>query len=267
MDKFTIKRSVYEYKCANVLETEDHIVREFPLTIFINHKETVTIVCSPGNLQELGVGFLLSEGLIKDPSDILATELQEDDGFLNFVLDEKTTMPSGFLRRNIASCCGKGRAGLYFINDAKQVKPIDSDMLFDSRHIVKAMALLEERSDVFHCTGGVHNAALSDRSMENEPLLLMFEDIGRHNTIDKLIGAAFLKHIDLADKYIVFSGRITSEIVIKAARASISLIVSKAAPTDLAVDLAEELNIATIGFARKGRFKIYSHEEKVRATS
>lgn len=264
MGRLTKDRIIYKYSNADVQEMEDQIVREFPLTIFINHKEILTIVCSPGNLKELGVGFLLSEGLLHSPSDIKTIELQEEEGFLNFVLDENTTMPSGFLRRNIASCCGKGRAGLYFINDAKQVKTVDSDVIFCSTHILKAIALLEERSDVFNHTGGVHNAALSDRSLEAEPLILMFEDIGRHNTIDKLIGAAFLNQIDLADKYIVFSGRITSEIVIKAARANISLIASKSAPTDLAVDLAEELNIATIGFARKGKFNVYSHKERIR---
>ncbi|UWG96120.1 formate dehydrogenase accessory sulfurtransferase FdhD [Dehalobacter sp. DCM] len=263
MDKLTVKRPIVVYKDAAATEKDD-IVREFPLTIFINHKEILTIVCSPDHLAELGVGFLLSEGIVQNLSDIHAIELQEDEGFLNFVLDETAALPSGFLRRNIASCCGKGRAGLYFISDAKQVRAVPSDVQFRSEHILRAITLLEERSDVFRCTGGVHNAALSDINIENEPLVLMFEDIGRHNTIDKLIGAAFLRSVDVKEKYLVFSGRITSEIVIKAARANISLIVSKAAPTDLAVELAEELNLATIGFARKDRFNIYSHPEKIR---
>ena len=91
----------------------------------------------------------------------------------------------------------------------------------------------------------------------------MYEDIGRHNAVDKVLGYAFLNNISTSDKCLLISGRVASEILIKAARANIPLLLSRSAPTGLTIELAEEMNIAMVGFARGQRFSIYSHPEKV----
>ena len=251
-------RAIQKYFHGKKEQVEDYIAHEFPLTLFLNGREIVTIVCLPDNLLELGVGFLLSEGFIRNARDIMEMDCQEKEGLLHIKTDAEPPGVNGFLRRNIASCCGKGRAGLYFINDARQVRTLENNKSFRADVLLQHMELLENSSQSFQLTGGVHSAALADQKV-----LFVYEDIGRHNAVDKVLGAACLQKIDTTDKCLVFSGRISSEIVIKAARTGIQLILSKAAPTDLAIDLAVELNITLVGFARKNRMNIYSCSERV----
>ncbi|SHE93324.1 FdhD protein [Desulfofundulus australicus DSM 11792] len=164
------------------------IVSEMPLTIFLNDVELATLTCSPGACEELAVGFLLSEGLVQNPADIREITCREEDGLLWVQTDSPVPQMENFLRRHIASCCGKSRAALYFVNDAYQLKPVQSKHVFAAPHILRLMGLLEEKSATFHLTGGVHCAALAD----GRNLLVMFEDIGRHNAVDKVLGHAFL---------------------------------------------------------------------------
>lgn len=234
------------------------IVSEMPLTIFLNDVELATLICSPGACEELAVGFLLSEGLVQSPADIREITCCEE-GLLRVRTNSPVPLGETFLRRHIAGCCGKGRAALYFVNDAHQLKPVQSLHVFAAPHLLRLMGLLEEKSATFHLTGGVHCAALAD----GRNLLVMYEDIGRHNAVDKVLGHAFLRRIAPADKCLLLSGRISSEIITKAARSGIPLVVSRSAPTLLAVDLAEQLGIALVGFARGQRLNVYSHGENV----
>jgi len=252
-------REIIKYNHGVIEHAEDPVVQENPLTLFLNHVELATMVCSPGGYEELGVGFLLSEGLVQKPADILDISCREEDGLLWIETSSPVPQTSNFLRRHIASCCGKSRAGLYFINDARQLKPVESDAQFTAAHLLEIINLLEDKSSTFHLTGGVHSAALADSS----GMLCMYEDIGRHNAVDKVLGYAFRNNISTDDKCLLLSGRVASEILIKAARANIPLVLSRSAPTGLTIELADEMNIAVVGFARGQRFSIYSHPEKV----
>lgn len=261
MPKLSISqnREITVYNNGTVEHISDPVVQETPLTLFLNHVELATMICSPGGYKELGVGFLLTEGLVQKPSDILDISCREEEGLLWIETSSPVPQTSNFLRRHIASCCGKSRAGLYFINDARQLKPVQSNAQFTSAHLLNMINLLEDKSVTFHRTGGVHSAALADSS----DMLCMYEDIGRHNAVDKVLGHAFLNNINTDDKCLLLSGRIASEILIKVARANIPLVLSRSAPTGLTIELAEEMDIAVVGFARGQRFSIYSHEEKI----
>lgn len=252
-------REIIVYNNGKTEHKEDAVVQETPVTLFLNHMELATMVCSPGGYKELGVGFLLSEGLVQKPSDILEISCREEEGLLWIETSTPVPQTNNFLRRHIASCCGKSRAGLYFINDARQLKPNESDVRFEPEHLLKIINLLEDNSSTFHLTGGVHSAALAD----SRSLLCMYEDIGRHNAVDKVLGYAFLNEISFDDKCLLLSGRIASEILIKAAHANIPVVLSRSAPTGLTIELAEEFNITIVGFARGQRFSIYSHPERV----
>jgi len=239
-------REITVYRQEGVQLIEDFVVEETPLTLFLNHTELATMICSPGNYKELGVGFLFSEGLLQDPSEIQSISCREEDGLLWIETSKPIPQTGGFLRRHIASCCGKSRAGLYFINDARQLKPVQSQTQFKANHLLEMIKRLEELAVTFHLTGGVHSAALADHSH----ILSRYEDIGRHNAVDRILGHILLNSIRTDDKFLLLSGRIASEILIKATRANIPLIVSRSAPTGLTIDLAEEMNIAVVGFAR-----------------
>jgi len=253
-----VKKLIIRYSGQKKNEMMDDIVIEFPLTLFVNGEEIVTLVCTPNNLRELGIGFLTSEGFISSFSEIASFELEEE-GLLNIQLNKELTNTDTFLRRKITSCCGKGRAGLYFINDARQVKTVQSEVKVKLSECLNNMTIMEKRSKLFRLTGGVHSSALS----QGETVLFIYDDIGRHNAVDKVIGSAMIREIDTSDKCLILSGRISSEIVVKAARANIPVILSKAAPTNLAVDLADELNILLLGFARESRLNVYSCPERI----
>lgn len=235
------------------------VVDEIPLTVFLNNIELATLICSTGGYEELAVGFLLSEGLLQNPSDIKEITFNKEDGLLWVETNKPVPQTENFLRRQIASCCGKGRALLYFVNDARQLKPVHSTSRFKAPHLLHLIGLLEEKSATFRRTGGVHSAALAD----NSGLLVMYEDIGRHNAVDKVLGHAFLKGISTDDKCLLLSGRISSEILIKAVRRGVPLVVSRSAPTQLALELAGQFGVAVVGFARGEKLNIYSHTEKV----
>lgn len=253
------KREVTVYQGGNHAISEVAVVQEKPLTLFLNHIELATMICSPGGYEELGVGFLISEGMIEKRSDITSISCREEEGLLWIETSTPNTQVNGFLRRHMASCCGRGRAGLYFINDFRQLQTLESDSIFSAQQLLDFMSQLEDRSKNFRLTGGVHGAALASHS----GLMYMFEDIGRHNAVDKVFGKAFLEEINTHDKCLVLSGRIASEILIKAARNKVAFVLSRSAPTELTIELAEDLNITVVGFARGDRLSIYSHPEKV----
>jgi FdhD protein len=255
-----VPRKALTYDKGIVAENREvNVVTEKPLTVFLNHNELATLICSPGGLQELTVGFLLSEGILKEPSDIEDIRLREDDGLLWIETTQPVSQTDNFLRRHIASCCGKGRAGLYFINDARQLQKVKSDWRLPVKQIISLMAELEERAESFRITGGVHSAALADES----GIIVHYEDIGRHNAVDKVLGYAFLNDISPHNKCLLLSGRVASEILIKAARGNIPIILSRAAPTELTLELAEELDLCVVGFARGERLTVYTHLEKI----
>lgn len=254
----TVKLKRYNGPTSDI--SEDLVVREVPFTIFINDEELVTLVCTPDGLEELAAGFLCSEGILRRPGDLKEITLNTDDGYIWVETVSPVPATGNFLKRYITTCCGKGRASFYFVNDARDLKPLEVDDFKIKVESVTALAsLLEERAGLFRSTGGAHGAALCDSGK----IIAHYEDIGRHNAVDKILGHSYLNKIPLADKTIVISGRISSEILIKVARMGIPVIVSRSAPTDLAIEMAESLGVTVAGFARGSRVNIYTHPERV----
>jgi len=253
------ERGIVTYNQGKVKTKNDFIVDEIPLTVYVNDQELATLICSSGSFKELAIGFLINEGIVKKYSDIKDITFNEDDGLMWVETTAPVKQAETFLKRQIASCCGKGRACLYFVNDVTQMEPVKSTKQFAVTHLLYLIGRLEYGSDTYTKTHGVHSAAMGD----DTNLLCMFDDIGRHNAVDKVLGYALLNHLAPDDKCLLLSGRVSSEILIKAGHSGIPIVVSRAAPTSLAVDLADEFGIALVGFARGERMNIYSHPEKV----
>lgn len=253
------ERRIITYMGDGLIEETADVVNEIPLTIFLNDLELVTLVCSPTAYTELAVGFLMSDGLITSYAEIEQVKCREDKGLLWVYTRSKVHRTENFLRRNIASCCGKGRASLYFVNDAQCLQPVNSTATFHPKHLRELISIQEEKSSTFRKTGGVHSASLGDQ----KTFMALYEDIGRHNAVDKVLGYILINSITPQDKCLLLTGRISSEIIIKAAHAGIPVVVSRSAPTQLAMDLADQLGIALIGFVRGERLSVYSHPEKV----
>jgi len=252
-------RRILVYSDHQVVETEDPVVNEVPLTIMLNDSELATLLCSPYALEELVVGFLLSEGLVNGPDEVFSLQFRMEQGVAWVDTVNPVSRVDSFLRRNFASCCGKGRPALYFVNDRDQLKTVETDACFKAQHLLNLMAELDRQSENFHLTGGVHGAALAD----NNGIVVRYEDIGRHNALDRILGYVYLHSIYPTDKIVLLSGRIASEMLIKTVRMRVPVVVSRSAPTGLAVDLAEELSVTIVGFARGERMSIYSHPERI----
>ena len=255
----SVKREVLKFNKGAFREQEDDIASEFALTIIVNRIEFATIVCSPVHLEELVIGFLASEGVIRRTEEITAMNISVDRGFayveLSHPYDDSAKLHS---KRFVGSCCGKSRQ-FYLQSDVRTAKTIMSREQVSIHSCIALMRQLQASSAEFQLTGGVHNAALCSP----DQLLVSRMDIGRHNALDKLFGHALLSLMPMRGKLLAFSGRISSEVLLKAAKIGVGIVLSKSAPTDLALDLAEELGITAVGFIRDGSCNIYTHPERI----
>lgn len=235
---------------------QDEVIIEHPFTIFLNQEELVTILCTPDLLKELTVGFLFSENYIEGLDEIQNLEIGQVSKTINVSIKEKNRLLRDKYRgrRTITSACGKNTS-FYNIVDSKSSSKISKTMDIASINILHLMREFNSLSVLFKETGGVHSCALC--SIEN--ILFYAEDIGRHNALDKVLGSGHLEGIDFEDKIVLTTGRISSEMLIKAAKRKIPIIVSRSAPTSLAIDLAKELGITLIGFVRGDKMNIYNN--------
>ena len=238
----------------------DIAVEEVPLTIFLDGRELVTLLSSPKDLNYLAVGFLYSEGLVKNRKEIESLIFEKDKNIIR-VKTKKKKRPDSTrkIKKLIPSGCGTAAnisGNLFKIGEYKR---LDSNLTISSDEIIELMRKLQHRSRLYRSTGGVHSAALASR----EDILIFSEDIGRHNAVDKVLGQCILDDIPLDDKVTLTSGRVSSEIVLKVARANIPIIISRSAPTMLGAKLASHLGVTLIGFARGRRMNIYTHEKRV----
>jgi FdhD protein len=261
MEPVEVKRKIIRFGEGGPMVLEDTIVTEYTVTIKVNGEEFVTMVCSPSYIEEMAVGYLASEGIIRKYKDIEDFWIQEKEGFVHVKVSKLNPYSRDFHgKRYLTSCCGASRQGFVFVNDALTTKKVSgSTVIIRAEDCIRMMDEMQESAEVFHHTGGVHNAALC--CVEGTILTRM--DIGRHNALDKIYGHCLINNIPIHDKIIVFSGRISSEILLKVAKIGCSLVLSKSAPTELALKLAEQLGITTIGFIRNGSMNVYTHPERI----
>ncbi len=240
----------------------DEVATELPVRLVLNGKPLVTLLCTPTELKELAAGFLLSEGILRDKSSI--RKLEVSGGELA-VLIELTDMPADwekmFEKKTISSGCGKGISFTSYRTDldSRIESKGPSLSLSDIRNLLQAFRNI---SALYLETGGVHSAALSD----GKSILFFSEDVGRHNAVDKLIGKAFLQDVSVENKILLTSGRVTSEIMTKAGRNSFPILISRAAPSCMAISYAEDNGITLVGFARGERMNIYTWPDRIRMT-
>ena len=238
---------------------DDVVVTEFPLTIILNNQELVTLLCSPKNLDYLAVGFLSSEGLLKGKDDIKKIAVDDRRGVVR-VETETENKQAGELvfKRLITSGCGRGTS-FYSAADIGGGIKVESQTKISAVEVFELVSEFQHRSQIFKSTGGVHSAALCD----TKSILIFSEDIGRHNAIDKIFGECILKDISTDDRILVTSGRVSSEILLKASKKNIPLLISKSAPTDMGVKLANDLGVTLIGFVRGKRMNVYANDWRV----
>jgi FdhD protein len=236
---------------------EDFVTEEIPFTINLNGKETVTMLCSPADLKELAAGFLFTSGLVKNKNEIKNIHIDSQKWLCSIELNKKLDSDLVF-KRLYTSGCGKGTI-FYSLVDLMYKTKLISDLKIKAETIVKLMPDFYKKSQTFLKTGGTHASALAS----GEKIIIFKEDIGRHNAIDKVIGQALLENIDLKNTVLITSGRISSEVIFKARKAAIAIVISKSAPTNQAVKHARGMDITVVGFARGAGMNIYSAERRI----
>jgi FdhD protein len=239
---------------------QGEVAREYPLTVMLNDEQLATLLCSPDDMENLAVGFLYSEGLIRTKEEIKEISLDEPRGIVRVNTDTADAIDRElFMKRVITTGCGRGISFYNFADlDQKQQK-VESDVKATPAQILDLMKAFQTRSEIYQKTHGVHAAALCDGS----GILLFKEDIGRHNAVDKIFGHCLMGDIPLADRIIMTTGRISSEILFKVARRNIPILVSRSTPTDLAVGLAGELGITLVGYVRGGHMNVYAEAGRI----
>lgn len=254
------------------------IIGETRWTMYINRAEVVTFMATPRNLHLLAIGFLASENLIQSLRDIgslrvnHAPELaywfipalgineervqavcQDGVGSIEVRLNHEFRIPE---RRILTSGCG---GGVTFDDISKEHAPLVSNKTVRAAKIFAMMHELNARATLYRESRGVHTSAL----FVDEKLISLQEDVGRHNTLDKIRGDCMLRGIDTRDGILVATGRISSEMITKAAKMQVPIVVSRTSPTLLALELARAWNITMIGYARGGTMQVYHGMERV----
>ena len=234
-------------------QVSSSVPKEMAFTIYINNQELVTILCTPFKLNCLVLGYLLAEGIIADMKDIASMRVCEDDALAdvklnqsNFILPQKRVLTSG---------CGGGLS----LNTNIGASKIKTDIRVAPKQILQLMRSMLESAKLYHLTGGIHTSALCD----DKDLMAVGEDIGRHNTLDKIMGECLLRKISTKNKILLTSGRVSSEMTRKAAKMQVPVIASLTSPTHLAVTLAQDLDITLAGYVRGTHFTVYSRPDRL----
>jgi len=254
LDRVPIVR-IYKKGKGKPESMNDAVAAEHALTIRLDEKELVTLLCSPEKLEYLAVGFLCSEDLIKAKEDLKQIVLDETEGVI-----EISTAEPGKAAKDSVSKRLIGSSGSRGISPASFDRlSVESSLTITPVEIFRIIEEFVHRSEIFEATGGVHSAALCD----TRHILVFSEDIGRHNAIDKVFGECMLKGTPTDGHILVTSGRVSSEIVNKVVKRNIPILISKSAPTNKGVELAADLGITLIGFVREGRMNLYTHTRRV----
>jgi FdhD protein len=231
--------------------TSSHLPGEMALTISVNRQELVTILCTPTKLNCLVLGFLYAEGIISGIGDVANMQVCEEESLADVTLsDAEYELPT---KRTLTPGCGGGAT--FKIQGQK----VDSDLVATPEEVLSLMKQLQEQMVLYRLSGGVHASALAD----TKNLLVVAEDIGRHNTLDKIQGECLLRGLRTRDRLLLSTGRISSEMLLKAAKMKVPVVVSRHSTTGAAVPLALDLGITLVGHARGSRLSVYSHPQRL----
>ena len=246
---------IYNFSKGILEAAETELVGEFPVALHVNGREIATLIASPHDLRFLVAGFLRMQGFVTSVHDFLALSVCNDFGAASVTI--RGELPER-LKPVLTSGCGTGISfNLPQVEHSNRAPGVHNP-----EYIFALMEELARKAEGYRSHGGMHSAGVGD-----DTLLLHAEDIGRHNTIDRIAGEALLKGISLAGKILVTSGRVSTELVAKASLLGIEVVASRTSPTDMAVKMADEAGITLVGYVKNDRFKVYTHPAGITVAS
>jgi len=243
----------YEFKKWASHDAETIV--ETPVSLTVNGEVWLTFMCTPVNLEAMSVGFLYNEGIIESMDEVEDVRVCEHGDNVDVWLNHSVEQPQSW--RRTSGCTG----GVTAVDALARVDVLfnGDQPKFPPEAIGRLVEMLFESQELYRETGGVHTSALSD----GERIVLVAEDIGRHNTLDKIAGLCLMNNIWPEARILITTGRISSEMLQKAARLSAPILISRTSPSSLSIEMAERYGITLIGYARTHRFNVYSNPQRV----
>lgn len=246
----------YEFKKWKPYDAETIV--ESPVSLTVNGEVWLTFMCTPVDLEAMSVGFLYNEGIISSMEEVEDVRVCEHGDNVDVWLNRSVEQPQSW--RRTSGCTGGvtavdalARVDVSFNGDRPRVPP---------EAIGQLVEMLFQSQDLYRETGGVHTSALSD----GEKIVLVAEDIGRHNTLDKIAGQCLMNNVWPETRILITTGRISSEMLQKAARMNVPILISRTSPSSLSIEMAERYGITLIGYARRHRFNVYTNLRRIKIT-
>ena len=251
-----IRYEKYEFKKWESLDAETIV--ETPVSLTVNGQVWLTFMCTPVELEAMAVGFLYNEGIIESMNEVEDVRVCEHGDNVDVWLNRSVEQPTSW--RRTSGCTG----GITAVDALARVDvSFEGDQpKFPPETIGHLVEQLFNSQSLYRETGGVHTSALSD----GEKIVVVAEDIGRHNTLDKIAGLCLMNQISPETRILITTGRISSEMLQKAARMNVPILISRTSPSSLSIEMAERYGITLIGYARRHRFNVYTNPQRVELT-
>jgi len=248
----------YQYKIDRWEKINSEVIIEKAVSLTVNGENWLTFMCTPIDLDAMAIGFLYNEGLINSHQEIASIHVCKNEENVDVWLYHDVKKPVAWYRTS--GCTGGVTSVENKIDLSNSIKPkLYNGALLTPKNITTLIGQLFHSQDVYKVSGGVHTSALSD----GDRLHVISEDIGRHNTLDKIAGRCLIEGLNLKRRILLTTGRISSEMLQKSARLGASTVVSRTSPSSLSIQLADLWGITLIGYTRRDRFRIYSHPERL----
>jgi len=245
-----------KYEQVNTEYTEiidAEIIVEMPVSLTVNGNVWLTFMCTPVDLEAMAIGFLFNEGMIKDLEEIASVHVCTSGDNIDVWLYKSLQKPEKW--RRTSGCSG----GITSVENQFVPTIPENGLAISAAKVNKMVGELFEAQVLYRASGGVHTSALSD----GDSIRIMAEDIGRHNTLDKIAGKFLLEKIELSRKIMITTGRISSEMLQKSARLGASIVISRTSPSSMSIEMADLWGITLIGYARRNRFNVYTHANRI----
>jgi len=250
------------WQAGELLTDDDAVVMETPVALVYNGVSHVVMMATPADLEDLALGFSLSEGILRDPGQLLDCELHERSNGLELAMTI-TGEPFAALKQRRRNLTGRTGCGLCGLESLEQALPppvkVTSDWCLSHRALQHSVDNLGQCQSLKRLTGGVHGAAWCSGNGEIE---LLREDVGRHNALDKLLGA-LQKTEHSTQGFALVTSRASYEMVAKAASCNVPILAAVSAPTSLALEQAQQSGVTLVGFVQPGRHVIYTHPHRI----
>lgn len=246
--KQIMEEKAQNYKNGKINYVTEKVVKDSTITLTINNEISRNLSAIEDSLEEFAVGYLFDENMVKSLEDIEKIEINENH--INVEIDDK------LLKTKETVLCSDSSGG--WRSKIKEIKPISSDFQVEADELINRIEELKNNAQIWQATGGTHVAGIVYKNN-----FIVKEDVSRHVAVDKVIGYGILHDYDLSNSYVIYSGRMPADMVIKIVRAGIPVLASNAAPACSGCETAKKGNVTLVGFLRGQRFNVYNNKNRI----